>query len=104
MVLRATLLHFALALMVLALASKADQPSARHVSFVREIYHELGENDGNITLTAEKFQDEFHTLDHDGRLRETLESLVEFRIEDLLLALEHAHRLREVIEAFNPPQ
>lgn len=75
------------------------------LDFTRRAFHGLGESDGNITLVAGIYQDEFDALNAEtnGTFAELLTGLIEMRIQDITKTLDHTLALQSLVhDLINP--
>lgn len=86
------------------LATPALDPHAV-VRLTKNLYRDLGLNDGNVTTTAEKYRAKFRDLNvtADGQLEKYLASVFEIRMLDLQASIRHAKQMQAVIEELAAP-
>ena len=91
------LLTVLVALFCISHASCQEGPSNSDiVSFTKRVYSALGSK--TEAELVEDFKGEYETLNYDGSLGETLDSLYEMRLEDLQISVRHAKKMRDLLD------
>lgn len=69
------------------------------VSFAKRVFHDFGENDGNITATAAQYQAEFDAANDqtDNKFSDEMLELFQLRAIDLEISLQRTRDMQKLI-------
>lgn len=71
------------------------------VRFAKDMYHGLDEKQGNVTVIASKYQEEFDDLNEttQGQLGDSLSALFAIRVLDLQNSILHTRKMQELLSS-----